>query len=558
LYTIIYKKHLNDIFYNSIAYFLFFKLKMSFFAHFFLQTDVVVLYLKYNLHFHKKMFTRLFSATVLGVDVKQIDIEVDVALGLINWQIVGLPDAAVKESKQRISAAIKNSGIKLPDRKVTISLSPADMKKEGSLFDLPIAIALLNSSKIISISQHLKNEAVLIGEIALDGALRGVGPVFAIASEIMLLGKSFIVVPYDKAEEASLVNNIKVIAPKNLQELVSWFLLDEMPIYKKRDLLENDVAKNKVDLSDVCGNDQAKRALQISAAGGHALLFIGSPGVGKTMLAERLSTLLPKMSVEEQLEVSKIHSIHGRLDINGLIKSRPFQSPHHTISTSGMVGGGSYPKPGAVSLAHRGVLFLDELLEYRRSCLEVLRQPIESKKITISRANLECTFPADFILLAATNPCPCGYYGDKRYNCTCSTHEIRQYLRKISGPLLDRIDLHVGIYSTDKVVDGPRKRSEDYRSDVERARRIQKNRFNTHITLNATMGVNEIKRYCVMSDSAKEKIDRMYKDLSMSMRGYNKIIKISRTIADLDNSETIEFKHIAESLAYRIVDRMQF
>jgi magnesium chelatase family protein len=508
------------------------------------------------MHLKKIVFTRVFSATILGVDIKQIDIEVDIALGLINWQIVGLPDTAVKESKQRISAAIKNSGIKFPDRKVTISLSPADMKKEGSLFDLPIAMALLNSAKIISIPQYLKNESVFIGEIALDGTLRGVGAVFAIASEISLLGKKYMIVPYDKAEEASLVDNIKVIAPKNLQELISWFLLDEMPIYKTKNLFKNDVLQNKIDLSDVCGNEQAKRALQISAAGGHALLFIGSPGVGKTMLAERLPTILPQMSAEEQLEVSKIHSIHGRFDIKNLIANRPLQSPHHTISTSGMVGGGSYPKPGAVSLAHRGVLFLDELLEYRRSCLEVLRQPLESKKITISRANLECTFPADFILLAATNPCPCGYYGDKRYNCTCSTHEIRQYLRKISGPLLDRIDLHIGIYSTDKIIENSKKTSNEYKVNVEKARITQKKRFNSNVTLNANMSISEVKKYCVMSDAAKDKINLMYKELFMSMRGYNKIIKISRTIADLDSFEKIEFKHVIEALSYRVIDRV--
>lgn len=504
------------------------------------------------------MFTNFFSSSVHGINSKLINIQVDISNGLIQWNIVGLPDTAVKESKQRISAAIRNSGIKFPEKKITINLSPADLKKEGSMFDLPITIALLEAAEIIKVPDFLKKEGVFIGEISLDGTLNGGKGVLIVASELLKFEKKYLILPFDKAEEAALVKDIFIIAPKNLTELITWFSVGEFPFYKKN---KNEDKKLKntenLDLLDVNGNENAKRALQIAAAGNHAILLIGSPGSGKTMLAERFCTLLPEMSFEEKIEVSKIYSSVGQLDSGKLLEKRPFQSPHHTISSSGLAGGGTFPKPGAITMAHKGVLFLDELLEYKRNCLEILRQPLESKKITISRANNESVFPADFLLIAATNPCPCGYYGDERYNCNCSQNEIKNYIKKLSGPLLDRIDLHVGVYSQKKFNEGKNnKSSNELFKEVKKAREMQLKRFGSTEKTNSIMNSSEILKYCILTTEAKDYLNNAYEKFSLSMRGYYKIIKISRTIADLENEEEIKISHLIEAFSYRLIDKI--
>jgi len=505
------------------------------------------------------MFTKLYSATTVGIDSNIVTVEVDVSIGLIQWYIVGLPDAAVKESKQRIASAIKNSGIKYPDRKVTVNLSPADMKKEGSIFDFAIAVALLDAVEIISIPQFLKEEAIFIGEIGLDGNLIGARGVLAIAADAIKLNKKYIVVPYSCAEEAFLIKDIKVIAPKSLHEFVSWIINKNIEFYTSNNQLDEFDKFIKFNMKDVYGNNKGKRALQIAAAGHHATLLIGSPGSGKTLLAERLSGLLPKMTIDEKIEVTKIYSVSGNLKNRKLISERPFYTPHHTISMAGLVGGGSIPQPGAISLSHKGVLFLDEFLEYRRNCIEVLRQPLESRKITISRANAEYTFPADFLMIAATNPCPCGYYGDTRRKCSCSQFEIKSYLQKLSGPLIDRIDLHVGVYSNEKPIvvnEGKEISTEDLIGGILAARETQKKRFNSLVFLNGHMSGSETMKYCKISTDAKKALDIAYEKLSLSCRGYFKVIKIAQTIADIEKEDLINLSNIQEALSFRIMDML--
>jgi magnesium chelatase family protein len=505
------------------------------------------------------MFTKLYSATTIGIDSNIVTVEVDISIGLIQWHIVGLPDAAVKESKQRIAAAIKNSGIKYPDRKVTVNLSPADMKKEGSIFDFAITVALLDAVEIISIPKFLKDDAIFIGEIGLDGNLIGARGVLAIAADAIKLNKKYIIVPFCCAEEAFLIKNIQVIAPKSLHEFISWIISENIQFYKADNKLNESCEDIKYNMSDVYENNKAKRALQIAAAGHHATLLIGSPGSGKTLLAERLPGLLPKMTIEEKIEVTKIYSVSGKLKNRKLISDRPFNTPHHTISMAGLVGGGSIPQPGAISLSHKGVLFLDEFLEYRRNCIEVLRQPLESRKITISRANAEYTFPADFLMIAATNPCPCGYYGDSRRKCSCSQFEIKSYLQKLSGPLIDRIDLHVGVYSNEKPILGTKEKeisTEDLVDKIIIARNAQKNRFNNLTFLNGHMSGTETIKYCKISPDAKKTLDIAYEKLSLSNRGYFKVIKIAQTIADLEGADLIELSNIQEALSFRIMDTL--
>lgn len=516
---------------------------------------------KINLNITFFMFTRIYSASVLGIFAKKVSVEIDISNGFIQWNIVGLPDAAVKESKQRISAAIKNSGIMLPDKKITVNLSPADMKKEGSIFDMPIALALLDACGIISIPNYLKNKGLFVGEIRLDGTFIGTKGIFTIVADANILDMEYVIVPFESAKEAALIKNIKIIAPKSLQQLLSWIIEDKIEFFKNdnEEFLDSIKNNTELDLEQVNGNLQAKRAMQIAAAGHHATLLIGSPGSGKTMLAERFITILPEMTLDEKIEVTKIHAASNQLKDLGLVKNRPFSSPHHTISDIGMVGGGSYPQPGCISLAHNGVLFLDELLEYKRSCLEVLRQPLESNKITITRSNAEYTFPARFLLIAATNPCPCGYYGDKRNNCSCSIHLMKKYIQKLSGPLIDRIDMHIGVYSQDgpfEKEDQKKISSADLYKKIKIARDIQEKRYRNKYTLNGLLNGAETIKYCLMSDEAKKEMESIYKDLSLSMRGYFKIIKIARTIADLEESDLIKIEHIYEAHSYRIIDKL--
>lgn len=506
------------------------------------------------------MFTKLFSANIHGIEAQQISVEVDLSLGFLQWNIVGLPDLAVKESKERISAAIKNSGIKLPERKITINLSPADLKKRGSLFDLPIILALLDAAKIITIPDYIKQESLFIGEISLDGTLVDAKGALSIASDLKKMNKKYLFIPYAKKNEVSLVNNIYIFAPKTIQECVEWFMTNRLePIESNALKKPQTEQKNKEFFEDVLGNEKAKRALQIAVAGYHATILIGSPGSGKTFLAEKAKNILPPMTHEEQIEVTKIYSASGMLGQQELIEERPFLAPHHSISTTGLIGGGTIPKPGMISLAHKGILFLDELLEFKKQALESLRQPLESKEIKIARAQAEATFPADFLLIAATNPCPCGYYGDKRKTCSCTEIQIKQYRQKLSGPLLDRIDLHVPVFPQEEL---PKKNislrnlNRKLSDTIETALKRQAERFSSSSKRNTHLSSTEIEEICQISETAKTKLEELYKTMNLSMRGYFKIIKIAQTIADLENSETIEIAHIIEAISYRILDRV--
>ncbi len=508
------------------------------------------------------MFTKLHSATVEGIEAKLITIEIDISLGLLQWNIVGLPDLAVKESKERITAAIKNSGIKFPDRKITINLSPADLKKRGSLFDLAIILGLLDGAGIITIPEYIKEEAIFIGEISLNGTLLDAKGTLSIAADLKKLGKKYIFIPKSRLKEAELIDDIFILAPKNISECIHWFLKNEpLPFHKKNNNTNHFNKYEEISFDQIYGNEQAKKALQIAIAGNHATLLIGSPGSGKTFLAERAKSLLPEMSHEEQIEVTKIYSSFGNHTKDELFTDRPFIAPHHSISTSGLIGGGSIPKPGAISLAHKGILFLDELLEYKKTALECLRQPLESKYITISRAQAEYTFPSDFLLLAATNPCPCGYYGDKRNSCYCSSIAIKQYMGKLSGPLLDRIDLHIGVYGQDNIkikkIDSLNEIShENLKIGIKNALLKQEERFSCKNKRNGNMSSSDIEKYCIIDQIAIEKIESLYQTLKLSMRAYFKIIKIAQTIADIENSNKIMQQHILKAISYRIIDRL--
>jgi magnesium chelatase family protein len=512
------------------------------------------------------MFSKVCSASMYAINASIISVEVDISYGLISWHIVGLPDTAVKESKQRITSAIKNCGIKLPDRKITINLSPADLKKEGSLYDLPITLALLDAAEIIKLPLWLKQEALIIGEISLDGIILGSKESLAIAADMKKLGKKYIVVPYDRAEDVSIIEDIIIIAPKTLSELVDAINRENIQFYEKKETLESkkinfDKDEKIVDMLDVVGNNVAKRALQIAAAGYHSALLIGSPGSGKTMLAERMKTLLPLLTKEEQIELTKIyalsHTVNDLTEKKGLITQRPFIAPHHTISQGGLVGGGTIPRPGAITLAHRGVLFLDELLEFKRHVLEVLRQPLESKNITVSRAHGEYKFPADFLLIAATNPCPCGHYGDQRKLCVCSSNAIKNYVKKLSGPFLDRIDMHVPVYSLSKFYDDTRvMSSKELYEGVLIARERQLKRYKKKNIFNGTLSSYELKKYTFLKEEAKKTLENIYEKDHLTMRGCNKIIAMALTIADIQNKDCIEIKDLLEAASFRIVDKI--
>jgi magnesium chelatase family protein len=506
--------------------------------------------------------SKVYSATTIGVDSHIVEVEADLSLGLIKFYIVGLPDKAINESKERIRAALKNSGIRVPQRFITVNLAPADLKKEGILFDLPITVAILRAASLLDLSSEFIEETIFLGELSLDGSIRPVRGVLPIAHGALKMKKKRLIAPYENAAEASLIEGIEVIGVKNLTQLVSY-LRGEVKIEKTKSNFENFINSNNefnIDFSQVKGQWQAKRALQIAAAGYHNILFIGPPGSGKTMLAKRLTTILPNLSFDEAIETTKIYSISGELSKTSLIANRPFRSPHHTISQAGLVGGGSMPIPGEVSLAHNGVLFLDELTEFKRTTLEVLRQPLESKKVLISRVNMSVEYPASFLLVAALNPCPCGFYGDKTRECKCSKKQIDQYLGKLSGPLLDRIDLHVNVpavkYDEVKSKDNLRKEksSKEMFSEIQKAVIAQKKRLGS--LRNAAMTPDQVEKHCVLDDDAEQTLKRAFEVLRLSMRGYHKILKIARTIADLAGVENISKSHIQEAIMYRSLDQI--
>ena len=499
------------------------------------------------------MFARTFGATTLGVDGLIIDVEVDAAAGLPGFDIVGLADALVKEAKERVRTAIRNSGIQLRQEKVTINLAPADVRKDSSGLDLPIAVGLLAAYGLISAPTLEKY--LFAAELSLEGECRGIRGILPMAVKAKEAGFEAVFVARDNAAEALLVDGLEVYALENLQQLVGFLTGQERLLPAKPASGTEEAPAFGDDFADVQGQFQAKRALEIAAAGGHNVLMVGVPGAGKTMLARRLSTILPPLSRDEALEVTKIYSIAGMLRGRGLIEERPFRSPHHTSSMTSLIGGGSVPRPGEVTLAHHGVLFLDELPEFSKKSLEVLREPLEDRQITISRAHATMTFPSSFILIAAANPCPCGYAGSPDKQCSCTPYEIKRYTQKISGPLLDRIDIHIRVPQVKYEDLSATRRAESsahIRQRVVAARQVQQERLQTyHLFCNAQMNHALLQKLCVLEPQARQLLERAFKNLNLSARSYDRIIKVARTIADLAGAKDIEAVHVGEAIQLR-------
>lgn len=508
------------------------------------------------------MLANIKSAASWGIEAVPVEIEVDVAQGLPQLIVVGLPDTSVKEARERVRSAIRNSGYRFPPEKITINLAPADLKKEGSAYDLPIALGILAATDVLS--ADALNNFIFLGELALDGSLRPFKGAIAITESLKAAGRKFIF-PYENASEAAFSLQAEVYGVRSLQEAVA-FLRREKELKPVRAgcwetaLEQNQTRENRLDFHDIKGQYQARRAAEIAAAGGHNLLLIGSPGSGKTMLAQRLPGILPPLTYQEALEITRIHSLAGALPHAGsVILKRPFRSPHHTISAVAMSGGGSWPKPGEVSLAHHGVLFLDEFPEFKREVIETLRAPLEDGQITISRTKTQMNYPCRFMLIAAMNPCPCGYLMDTRRPCRCSLTQIQKYQGRISGPLLDRMDLHVEVPSVEykNLTSGETaESSEEIRRRVLAARQIQKSRKLKHQPgMNARMTPGEIKKHCTPDEEGRQLLEKAMKEIHLSARAYFKILKIARTIADLGAERQIQAVHIAEAVQYRYLDR---
>ncbi|HLP92150.1 MAG TPA: YifB family Mg chelatase-like AAA ATPase [Nostocaceae cyanobacterium] len=509
------------------------------------------------------MLARVWSASIIGIDAVKVGVEVDVSGGLPGIIVLGLPDSAIQESKERVKATLKNAGFAFPMRKIVVNLTPADLRKEGPAFDLPISVGILAASE--QVSADLLGDFLFLGEVSLDGGLRPVAGVLPIAATAQKMGITGLVVPADNAQEAAVVKGLSVYGCKNIAEVVD--LLNNPGRYQPVKFDETvkglQTVCNGADLKDVKGQAHARRALEIAAVGGHNLIFVGPPGSGKTMLARRLPGILPPLSFAEALEVTRIHSVAGLLKNRGsLVRERPFRSPHHSASGPSLVGGGTFPRPGEISLSHFGILFLDELTEFKRDVLEFLRQPLEDGFVTISRTKQSVMFPAQFTLVASTNPCPCGYYGDTIQQCTCSPRQREQYWAKLSGPLMDRIDLQVAVnrLKPEEITQqSTGEASEVVKERVLQARDRTLHRFKSEENLrcNAQMQSRHLQTWCKLDDAGRNLLEAAIRKLGLSARASDRILKVARTIADLAGEENLKPQHVAEAIQYRTIDRMQ-